>query len=38
MTSLKQSFEDVADWCERHLEAQRGREIGMTFAAVIRAW
>lgn len=31
METLKSSFEDVADWCERHLETQRGREIGMTF-------
>jgi hypothetical protein len=38
MQPLKGSFEDVADWCERHLEAQRGREIGMTFSAMIRAY
>jgi hypothetical protein len=35
---LKAAFEDVADWCERHLEAQRGREIGMTFGAMLRAY
>jgi hypothetical protein len=38
METLKSSFEDVADWCEMHLEAQRGREIGMTFGAAIRAY
>ena len=38
MDSLKGSFEDVADWCERHLEDERGREIGMTFGAVLRAY
>jgi hypothetical protein len=38
MESLKNSFEDVADWCERHLEAKWGREIGMTFGAMIRAY
>lgn len=38
MDNLKDSFEDVADWCERHLEAQRGREIGMTFGAMLRAY
>jgi hypothetical protein len=37
MTTLNESFEDVADWCEHHLEAQRGREIGTTFGAMIRA-
>lgn len=38
MNNLKASFEDVADWCERHLEDQRGREIGMTFGAMLRAY
>lgn len=38
MDNLKASFEDVADWCERHLEDQRGREIGMTFGAMLRAY
>ena len=38
MDNLKESFEDVADWCERHLEAHRGREIGMTFGAMLRAY
>ena len=38
MNPLQESFEDVADWCERHLEAQRGREIGMTFGAMLRAY
>jgi len=32
------SFEDVADWCEKHLEERRGREIGMTFGAMLRAY
>jgi hypothetical protein len=36
--NLKSSFEDVADWCERHLETQHGREIGLTFGAMIRAY
>ena len=38
MDHLKESFEDVADWCEKHLEEQRGREIGMTFGAMLRAY
>lgn len=38
MNNLKTSFEDVADWCEKHLEAQRGLEIGMTFGAMLRAY
>jgi hypothetical protein len=38
MNSLQQSFEDVADWCERHLEAQKGRELGMTFGTMLRAY
>ena len=38
MDKLKESFEDVADWCEKHLEEQRGREIGMTFGAMLRAY
>ena len=35
---LEDSFEDVADWCEKHLEDRRGREIGMTFGAMLRAY
>jgi hypothetical protein len=38
MDNLKASFEDVADWCEKHLEEKRGREIGMTFGGVLRAY
>ena len=38
MDNLKASFEDVADWCEKHLEDKRGREIAMTFGAVLRAY
>lgn len=38
MDSLKASFEDVADWCEKQLEDQRGREVGMTFGAMLRAY
>jgi hypothetical protein len=38
MDNLKDSFEDVADWCEKHLENQRGREIGMIFGAMLRAY
>jgi hypothetical protein len=26
MDNLKASFENVADWCEKHLEDKRGRE------------
>ena len=38
MSNLKVSFENVADWCERHLEDQRGREIGMTFGTMLRVY
>ena len=38
MTLLNESFESVADWCERHLETTRNREVGMTFGAVVRAY
>lgn len=38
MENLKASFEDVADWCEKHLEDKRGREIGMIFGAMLRAY
>lgn len=38
MNALKDSFEEVADWCEKHLEEKRGREIGMTFGAMLRAY
>lgn len=38
MSLLRESFEGVADWCERHLETHRGREIGMTFGAMPRAF
>jgi len=38
MHKLKESFEDVADWCEKHLEDEQGREIGMTFGATLRAY
>ena len=38
MNYLKASFEGVADWCEQHLEAERGREIGMTFGAMLRSY
>ena len=38
MDNLKESFEDVADWCEKHLEQQRGPEIGMTIGAMLRAY
>ena len=38
MDNLKDSFEDVANWCEKHLEDQRGREIGMIFGAMLRAY
>ncbi len=38
MDNLKDAFEDVADWCERHLEGERGREIGMKFGAMLRAY
>lgn len=38
MSHLKEAFEDVADWCEKHLESQQGPEIGMTFGAMLRAY
>lgn len=38
MSNLKSSFENVAEWCERHLEDQRGREIGMTFGTMLRVY
>ena len=38
MDNLKASFEEVADWCEKHLEDQRGREIGMTFGTMLRVY
>ena len=38
MDHLKESFEEVAEWCERHLENKWGREIGMTFGAMLRAY
>jgi hypothetical protein len=38
MPVLTESFEAVADWCERHLETTRGREVGMTFGAAVRAY
>ena len=37
MDNLKTSFEEVADWCEKHLEDKQGREIGMTFGAMLRS-
>lgn len=37
MHPTPESFEQVADFCERHVEANRGREIGMTFGAAIQA-
>lgn len=38
MDNFKESFEDVGEWCEKHLEEQRRREIGMTFGAMLRAY
>jgi len=38
MDNLKDSFEAVADWCEKQLEEKQGREIGMTFGAMLRAY
>lgn len=38
MPTLNESFEAVADWCERHLESTRNREVGMTFGAAVRAY
>lgn len=38
MNNLKASFEGVADWCEKHLETEHGREIGMTFGAMLRSY
>jgi len=38
MDNLKAVFEEVADWCEKHLENKRGQEIGMTFGTMLRAY
>lgn len=38
MNNHRTSFEEVADWCEKHLEEKRGREIGMIFGAVLRTY
>ena len=38
MDNLKNAFEDVANWCEKHLEDKQSREIGMTFGAMLRAY
>lgn len=38
MDKFMSAFEDVADWCERYLEGVRGREIGMTFGSMLRAY
>ena len=38
MEKLRESFEEVAEWCEKYLEHQRGPEIGMTFGALVRAY
>jgi hypothetical protein len=38
MNHLKELFEEVADWCEKHLENKRGREIGKTFGAILRTY
>lgn len=37
MHNTPDAFQELADFCERHLEATRGREIGMTFGAAIQA-
>lgn len=34
---MNESFEQVAEFSERHLEATHGREIGMTLGAAISA-
>jgi hypothetical protein len=38
MSDLNESFEEVADWCERHLEGRQGWSIGMTLGAMLRAY
>jgi hypothetical protein len=38
MNNLKSSFDDVADWCETHLEDQYGPEVGMTFGTLLRCF
>lgn len=38
MDHLAEAFEDVADWCERHLEGERGREVGMTCGAMLQTF
>lgn len=36
MNHTHDSLEQVADFCERHLESTRGPEIGMTFGSAIQ--
>ena len=36
MIPTQQSFEEVAEFCERHLESTRGLEVGMTFGTAIQ--
>ena len=38
MDKLAESFEDVADWCEKRLEAHWGQEIGLIFGTMLRAY
>jgi hypothetical protein len=38
MGNLNAAFEEVADWCERHLEHQRGPAVGLSFGAMLRAY
>ena len=38
METLQRSFEDVAAWCERHLEARHGWHFGLAIGALIRPY
>src|SRR5579859_6422881 len=38
MSSLNEAFEAVADWCEKHPEGQKGREIGMHLGSLLRVY
>jgi hypothetical protein len=38
MDNPQRAFDDVADWCERHLEGRQGLEVGMTFGSLLRTY
>lgn len=38
MTESNEVIDRLADWCERHLEIIRSREVGMTFSLLLRTY